>query len=217
MKKFLCSAVMAVVALTSVGAVMPANATDNGTVHYDINNKAYIEKVSQFKEHIPFEEQFVEYLNSLRIPVGFSEDGVNIKYYSPTVAKHVYGSFDGRYDLNNQSFVVEDENNFGERTFTTTVWFWEHYFRNNDELVEKYTVEEINEFLSNQGFKAHIEAEVTERSGKTYYNMKYDEKDSENIVGAFLALNKQFGAELEGFGLVSESIAYGSEPDLSLT
>ena len=193
--------------ITSFGvATLSVSAVDNGTVSYDLNNKTYIEKVDSLGDKMKMEEDFIEYLNSTRIPVGFSENGVDVTYYSPIVAKHIYGSIDSsasEIDLNKIAFTVEDENDEGGRTFTTTVWLWESSYRNNDELVEKYTVDEMNEFLKQQGFKAHLETEVNKRNGKIYYKMKYEDKSDENVVGAFLALNKEFGAVLEGYGLAS--------------
>ena len=85
-------------------------------------------------------------------------------------------------------------------------------FRNNDELVSKYTVDEMNEYLRTEGFKAHM-TEVTEDNGKKYYTTQYDDRSEENVFGTFLALYKKYGAVVSAFGLVTEEEYYKDTPD----
>ena len=194
--------------------VVVDNGVDNAIVHYDLNNEAYIEKVNNYAGTIAMEKEFVEYLNFVRPKeIAFSDDGENFTYSPVPVAKHVYKATENFISSDSVSVVVESANSKNERTFQFCEFYFEnHMFRNNDELVSKYTVDEMNEYLRTEGFKAHM-TEVTEDNGKKYYTTQYDDRSEENVFGTFLALYKKYGAVVSAFGLVTEEEYYKDTPD----
>ena len=192
--------------------VVVDNGVDNAIVRYDLNNEAYIEKVNSYAGTIEMEKEFVEYLNSVRPKeIAFSDDGENFTYFPVPIAKHVYKATENFISSDGVSIVVESANSKNERTFQFGEFYFEdHMFRNNDELVSKYTVDEMNEFLRTEGFKAHM-TEVTDDNGKKYYTTQYDDRSEENVFGTFLALNKKYGAVVSAFGLVTEEEYFKDE------
>jgi hypothetical protein len=182
------------------------NGTDNGTVRYDLDNKAYIEKVNSYPGKIAMENEFLEYLNSVGPKeLAFSDDGVNFHYSPAPVAKHVYKAIENFIDEKGVYVVVEFSNTKNERWFQYCEFYFEdHMFRNYGEIVSKYTVDEMNEYLKSQGFKAHLTEETLElyERSEQYYAIHYDDRSEENVFGAILALNKKYGVVSSGMGLV---------------
>jgi hypothetical protein len=184
------------------------NETDNGTVRYDLDNEAYIEKVKSYYGKIAMEDAFVEFLNSVGPKtLSFSDDGVNFTHSPAPIVKHIYKAREDFISPDKVSIVIEYSDTSNVRWFEYAEYYFEnHMFRNNDDLVSKYTVNEINGFLKSQGFKAYLTKETLElyETSKPYYAMHYDDRSEENVFGAFLALNKKYGAIVSGCGLVTE-------------
>ena len=191
------------------------NDVDNGTVYYDLNNDAYIEKVNSYVGKIAMEEEFLEYLDQTRPKtIRFSDDGVNFHNSSTPVPKHIYKAREDFISPHHVDIVVESANSKNVRTFEFCEFYFEdHMFRNNDELMSKYTVDEMNDFLKAEGFKAHLTLETKKdwESDISYYALHYDDRSEENVFGTFLALYKKYGAVVNACGLVTAEEYYSDE------
>ena len=199
MKKTIKKILAVLSAAATLGVTtLSAYATDNGIAKYDIDNKSYTSLVDSYGDKIAYEDELIAYLNALRAKTFTSEETANLHEYV-----HIYNySKNPDDDITHRSYVVEERRNDNSRFFSTTDICWDgSSYCNNDELVEKYTIEEMNEFLKNQGFKSHL-TEAT-HNGKKVYIMNNDDKSEENVVGAFLALNKKYDAELPFSKLVT--------------
>lgn len=167
----------------------------------------YDATVSSFKGKIPYEKEFVDYLNAHEKEM-FGDNWENMWHIV-----HVYKLDIGcviEDGMSRAQYACEEARGTSRR-FSTSVWLLGDYpFRNNDELMEKYSLEEMNEFLTENGYNAHFDMEYYNDS-TPYYCLKYDDNSEENKFSTFLALYKQFGAELEGFDLVEAGKIYTVE------
>ena len=181
--------------------------------YIDINNEAYTKYVESLGEHIYREQDLLDMLNQMYNEMSVKRE---IEDFEPSPYKHIYGN-------SPKAFIIEKGNN-SCRTFEH--WFLlldeknayndDRRYGNNDEIMEKYTVEEINEFLKNEGLKSHIE-EVedsvinhNENLTGSSYQMFYEDKSNENIIDTLLAMNKKYGAEPRSLCLCS-SITFENE------
>ncbi len=165
------------------------------------DNGIYEHTVSKWTK-IPYEEEFVEYLNDLTKEY-YGDEWENVWH---TI--HVYKGENG-YKFERVKGI--------SRTFATVLLHfgddWSNLcFSNDEELMEKYSLEEMNNFLVENGYKAHLEM----RSTKNGYILRYDDNSDENKFKTFLALYKRFGAKLSAEELVESEICL-IIPDLSLT
>lgn len=202
MKKFFKKSAASVIAATALlaGMTFPVLAMpDDENVResyaledsYDINNENYRRKVDSLGKRIAYEEEFVAYLNTqlMKLPA-FKE---NIEDCAIT---HVYNNdnpADGEIAV---GYIVESivpGTNKKARKFEQMVYYL-NVFRNYDEVFTRYTADEINAFLEEENLKAKIVTTDESQNVLHYYDTS-----EENVVATFLALNKKFGAKLEGY------------------
>ncbi len=183
---------------------------------YDINNAEYIKIVDSLGDHVYREQELLDYFNET---YNNSMIQMGIEDFEPSPYKHIYGK-------SILSFTIE-EGNDKYRTFNKgNMLIYEknisgvgignddRAYANNDEIMEKYTVEEINEFLKNEGLKSHIEEMElkTPHSNKsTSYQMCYEDDSPENMTDTFLAMNKKYGAIAQVICLATSSETYENE------
>ena len=186
MKKLIAilSTITMITSLSLNVAALP-NGTPNGTLRYDINNKAYAEYVDTLGDYIYREQEFLDFFNSDRDLTLRPKD------------IHIY-----------KGFIVEFGND-EYRNFTTRDIEFEGGYLNNQELIDNYSVDEINEFLSSENLKSHITEEIIR--DKKYYVMHNDDKSDENRIDTFFAMYQRFGAIPHMYDLVSSQTYFNEE------
>ena len=179
--------------------------------YIDINNEAYTKYVERLGEHIYREQELLDYFNET---YNNSMIQMGIEDFEPSPYKHIYGN-------SPKAFTIE-KGNESSRTFIRGYMLLDEKnfyndnraYVNNDEIMEKYTVDEINEFLKNEGLKSYIEEMEmkTPFSNKsTSYQMCYEDKSTENITDTFLAMNKKYGAIAQVIYLATSSEVFENE------
>lgn len=163
--------------------VSDSNILENG---YDINNENYRKKVNSLGEKIAHEEEFVAYLNEfMKALTGDNED---------SAVTHVYECNDDQPDdIRQRTYIFESivpGTNKKARKFEQMSILWSPTTESN-QIITK-SANEISAFIEEENLKAKI---VTDDEGnlQLQYN---DYTNEEEVVTAFLALNKKFGIEL---------------------
>lgn len=168
---------------------------------YDINNPDYQKRVDSLGKKIAYEAEFAAYLSD----------------FEGRTVTHIYNANDNTkvVGINNRTYIVESivPGNETARRFDQVDFYWggseldadAYGFYNYVEIFGKgkYTVGEINDYLKDSGFKAHIVNCQNDESPK--YVVYYDDTDEENVVATFLSLHQKYGAKLLAFAPVSEN------------
>lgn len=183
-------AVSAVYADEAMAGPTDDNVSDSNTLEngYDINNENYRKKVDSLGEKIAHEEEFVAYLNSkyAKLP--------NIEDIEDCAVTHVYYSDDDQPDdIRQRTYIFESivpGTDKKARKFEQMSILWSPTTESN-QIITK-SANEICAFIEEENLKAKI---VTDDEGnlQLQYN---DYTNEEEVVTAFLALNKKFGIEL---------------------
>lgn len=167
--------------------VSDSNTLENG---YDINNENYCKKVDSLGEKIAHEEEFVAYLNEfMKVQTGDNED---------SAVTHVYEYNDDQPDdIRQRTYIFESivpGTNKKARKFEQMSILWSPTTESN-QIITK-SANEISAFIEKENLKAKI---VTDDEGNL--QLQYDDyTNEEEVVTAFLALNKKFGIELAMYG-----------------
>ncbi len=168
---------------------------------YDINNKEYREMIDNLGENIPYEEEFVAYLNAHRIIFGDAEDSAITHIYNAEYNNDSMG-------VNRRMYYVEEiisDTNKKGRKLTQIYYYWgeddfdesSYSLSFSDETLQKYSVDEINTYLKDQNLDAYVKCKVIK--DESYMVVHYNDTSEENVVATFLALNKKYGAVMGAY------------------
>ncbi len=155
---------------------------------YDINNDNYRKKVDSLGKKISHEEEFVAYINSEKAKLP------NIEDIEDCATTHVYIYNDEQPDnMNNRTYIFESivpGTNKKARKFEQMSILWSSSTE-SEQIVNTFA-NEISAFIEEENLKAKV---VTNDEGVSRIEYS-DYTNEEEVVTAFLALNKKFGIEI---------------------
>jgi len=158
---------------------------------YDINNDEYIEFLDKLGKRIECEEEFIETFSDL------SSGNLQLK--------HIYFESETTEFSDDLSCFFEYEIiGSKQRTFIKgRLCFHQLYLGNMpnieiESFFDNHTIDEVNEFLAENDFKAHYEEKTLESDQSIKYKtLVYDEGSTEEeVMQVVFALNEKYGLQI---------------------
>ncbi|MGN0614346.1 MAG: dockerin type I domain-containing protein [Porcipelethomonas sp.] len=166
---------------------------------------------------LPYEQEFVEYIN---------DNTVNFDGYDAVELKHVYSYHTDEFITPNDIGLLSREYIFDEeeevkpdlkkaRVLVGVIITWNRVYSTDEMFYKNHSVDELNDFLDEKNMKAHFEP--YEDDGNENFHICYDEDATEeDIVSAFLSLYKEYGMHVSRTS-VSATKQYFEEPEITTT